>query len=114
MKNIWLIALGCTFFSCSPKNINTYVLNDDELIDIFCEIHIIDAAARQGVLKNNRNNVIKYKQFKAILLKYNLERNRFDSTLIYLSQHPNKFVKLYEKVELRLVKDLKSYSESEE
>ena len=101
-------------FSCSRDEVNNYILTDEELISVFSDFHLIDAAAKQGVLKNNRNNLIKHKQFKAILKKYQIENERFDSTLSYLSQHPNKFVKLYEKVERKLVEDLNTYKEPEE
>jgi hypothetical protein len=111
MKIKWLIILSAFLVSCSTNETNNYVLSDDALIEVFCEIHLMDAAARQGVIKNNRNNFIKYKQYKAILLEHKIELNRFDSTLIYLSHNPDKFVELYEKVELRLIEKLKSYSD---
>ena len=114
MKKKSLIIFVVFFISCSGDEVNNYIVTDEELIEVFCEFHLIDAAAKQGVLKNNRNNLIKHKQFKAILVKHKIEHKRFDSTLSYLSQRPKKFVKLYEKVERRLDEDLNNYTEPEE
>ncbi|MAW65429.1 MAG: hypothetical protein CMD18_04450 [Flavobacteriales bacterium] len=107
MTTIFKIGLFSIFLiSCSSKEINLYIIPQETLIPMLCDFHIFDAAARQGVIANNRNNLVRHKHYKSILKKYNIKRAKFDSTLIYYSFRPKEHKILYEKVESELNKKL--------
>ncbi len=92
--------------ACSSKEINHFIIPQEKLIPMLCDFHIFDAAARQGVIANNRNNLVRHKHYKSILTKYNIKRARFDSTLNYYSFRPKEHKIIYEKVESELIKKL--------
>lgn len=105
-KTISITFLYLLIISCSKNEKNTYIIPQKDLIPILCDFHIFDAAARQGLIKNNRNNLIRHKQYKSILSKYKMERTRFDSTINYYSQRPEEHKLLYQKVETQLIKKM--------
>ncbi|MBI33847.1 MAG: hypothetical protein CMP67_00605 [Flavobacteriales bacterium] len=104
-----LITLLC--FCCSTTETNEYIIPEEQLILMLCDFHIIDAAAKQGVISNNRNNLVRHKHYKSILKKHQIERVKFDSTIIYYSLRPEKNIKLYQKVEAELIKRLEKNQE---
>ncbi len=95
-----------TLISCSEKEINKYIIPQEALIPMLCDFHIFDAASKQGVISNNRNNFVRHQQYNSILLKYKVERAKFDSTINYYSHRPEEHKTLYQKVEARLIEKL--------
>lgn len=107
MRKFLKSSLFCLFIiACSEKDVNNYIIPKEELIPILCDFHIFDAASKQGVISNNRNNLVRHKHYKSILIKHKIERTKFDSTLKYYSFRPKEHKKLYEKVESELIKRL--------
>lgn len=73
---------------------------------MLCDFHIVDAASKQGAISNNRNNFIRHSHYNGILLNYNIERARFDSTIQYYAARPDEHKRLYEKIEAKLIDKL--------
>ncbi|MFL2581962.1 MAG: DUF4296 domain-containing protein [Flavobacteriales bacterium] len=107
MRKILTTALILALFlSCTRKEINKYIVPQKELIPMLCDFHVFDAASKQGVISNNRNNFVRHQHYNSILLKYKVERARFDSTINYYSQRPEEHKALYQKVEAKLIEKL--------
>lgn len=105
MKNInWLILfLIISCYSCHKKN--TYILNEEEFIDILVDIHIADAFYsnnQYGVLKLSEIDSAVY--YKAIFEKHEIEKARFDSTLKAYTIQPDVMESIYDKIIDRLKK----------
>ncbi len=108
MKILFKLSLFSLFIiACSEKNINKDIIPQEKLIPILCDFHIFDAAAKQGVIGNNRNNLVRHKHYKSILKKYNIRRAKFDSTIKFYSLRPKEYKILYKKVESEVIKKLK-------
>ena len=101
-----LSLLGLFLITCSEKDINKDIIPQEKLIPILCDFHIFDAAAKQGVIGNNRNNLVRHKHYKSILSKYNIKRAKFDSTIKFYSLRPEEYKILYKNVESELNKKL--------
>ena len=114
LKTYYFLFLSTFLLSCEENKPNDFILSEEQLVPILADFHLIDAAAKQGVLQNNRNNFIRHKQYKSILHHHKVEEERFDSTLNYFSNHLDQFSEIYQKVEQKLVEDLSKYQESEE
>jgi hypothetical protein len=90
-----LIIFGLTLLlaSCGSPNDrgsdfeSDLVIQEDSLILILKDLHLMDAAAKQNVIPNNSNTHLKYQEYKAILEKYKVSRTRFDSTIHVYSLH---------------------------
>ena len=107
MRKILTTALILALFlSCTRKEINKYIVPQKELIPMLCDFHILDAASKQGVISNNRNNLVRHSHYNSILLKYNIERSRFDSTIQYYTQRPIEYKALYEFVASKIINKL--------
>lgn len=107
MKNIFRISILIVFFvSCTNKEANIFIVPEDILIPMLCDFHILDAASKQGVISNNRNNLVRHSHYNSILLKYNIERSRFDSTIQYYTQRPIEYKALYEFVASKIINKL--------
>lgn len=111
MKKAFLyITLILSIISCSePEEKNNYIIDNDKLIDILYHFHIIDASAKQGIIDNNRNNLIRHKQYAGILEKYDVTRAEFDSTITFYVKKPDQMKLIYEKVETRIINKFDSY-----
>ena len=57
MKKI-SFSLFILLFSCSRDEVNNYILTDQDLINVFSDFHLIDAAAKQGVLSLYQEGLI--------------------------------------------------------
>jgi len=73
------------------------------MIEVLKDFHITDAASKQGVISNNRNNYIRNQHYLSILSKHDIEKERFDSTIIYYSEKPEEFKKLYDLLENEMI-----------
>ncbi|MDR0370851.1 MAG: DUF4296 domain-containing protein [Prevotellaceae bacterium] len=84
--------------SCSnrPKN----VLKQKEMVAVLLDMHrlegVIDATGRMG----GSNDDAYY--FRSILDKYHITQAEFDSSLVWYTNHPNRFEKVYTRVVARL------------
>jgi hypothetical protein len=81
------------------------IIQEDSLISIIKDIHIMDAAAKQNLIPNNSTNINKYKQYKTVLEKHQVSKMRFDSTINLYTKHGEKFDELYDKVIQKLVEE---------
>lgn len=79
------------------------VIQEDTLMLVLKEIHILDAAAKQNFIPNNADNYNKYREYKYVLEKHKISYARFDSTLSFYAHHGKEFEELYNK----LIADLK-------
>ncbi len=105
LKQSFLFAIIISILSCTEnKNVpNTYIIPEEKMIEILKDFHITDAASKQGVISNNRNNYIRNQQYLSILSKHEIEKARFDSTIIYYSERPEDFKKLYDRLENEMI-----------
>lgn len=104
MKHIkFLFLISIFFISCSEETeVNNYVLNQEQLVEVLYDFHLIDAASKQGVISNNRNNQIKHAQYKGILEKHNIGKAKFDSSMTYWINQPEMLKVIYEELENKL------------
>ncbi len=108
--SVFYILLILFSIACSPKEeTNNYVIEKEKLINILYYMHVIDASSKQGVIDNNRNNLVKHRQYKGILIKYDVDRARFDSTMSYYTKRPDQMKVIYEKVEAKIIRKFDSY-----
>ena len=82
---------------------NTLIIPEDSLISIIMDIHIVDAAAKQNTIPNNGNNLMKYKEYKAVFEKHGISKTRFDSTINLYTKNGKKYDEFYDKVIKKLV-----------
>ena len=102
----YTLLLALLIASCSDKEVNNYIIPQEQLIPALVDFHIVDAASKQGVISNNRNNYIRHSHYNGILESFRIERARFDSTMRYYAERPEEHKLLYEKVEAQLIKKL--------
>lgn len=80
----------------------TDIIQRDSLLNLLVDLHLTDAAAKQGVFENNANNYTKYRHFKGVLELHEISKARFDSTLTVYTRYPQQFESLYYEVIERL------------
>ncbi len=101
------IVLSCLNSSCSSTESNeisknAYLIPKDSLISLLTELHLTDAAAKQNKIPNNANNYSKYSEYKTILKKNLITKERFDSTLSVYCENPDEYEALYDKLIIQL------------
>jgi uncharacterized Fe-S radical SAM superfamily protein PflX len=99
MKNLYYIVLLITVLTFSCQNKNKYILTEEKFVDILVDIHIADA-----FYSNNQYGKYKLSEidsavyYKVIFEKYNIEKERFDSTLSTYTKQPELMVSIYDQV----------------
>jgi len=112
------IFLGLTLLlsSCGVENDGVtafdsdLVIQEDSLILILKDIHLMDAAAKQNVIPNNSKILFKHQQYKAVLEKHGVSRTRFDTTIHVYTQHGEIFDELYDKLIEKILEEEKTQS----
>ncbi len=98
-----LLILGTMLllFACNKKN--SYVIPQDQMVDILVDIHLTE-----GIITDNVDaffkNEDKYTAYKTIYKKYGIDEMRFDSSLTYYSKETHLFVQIYDSVITHLMK----------
>lgn len=101
---IYITFLITLIISCSQENIPPKsLLSKEQLIEVLYDFHFVDAASKQSIIANNRNNKIKHAQYKGVLEHHKISKEQFDSTLNYYISIPEELKVIYEKVEQKFI-----------
>ena len=95
------LIICCFLLACSnPKEgIPEGILAEKELVSILKEVHL--AEANFELLKTNSKEVAQntlLNNYHKIYSKYNIDKNKFQETLEYYANHPDKLEAIYSKV----------------
>ena len=93
------LIISCTQENIPPKSL----LSKKQLIEVLYDFHLVDAASKQSIIANNRNNKIKHAQYKGILEHHKISKDQFDSTINYYIARPEEVKMIYEKVEQQFI-----------
>lgn len=110
-NSIWLFAIGCCMLmgGCRPKG----VLSRSELGEVLYELHRADGVlAVAGYEYGHDQEVARY--YQAVLDRHGLSRAQFDSTIVWYTDHPALFDKVYPGVMERLNADLNAVKAMQE
>jgi len=101
LKSLLFITItALSFLSCGNKKIQVpdYVVSEDSLVSLLVDIHLIDAILN----KEKKPHAEKYEEalelYPAVLLKHNIDRAIFDSTIKFYVKYPEAFTKIYDEV----------------
>ena len=85
-----------------------YVLDEDAMVDLLTDVH-----RSEGLLELQQDNKVisndeAYKQavMAAVLVKHNVTRAQYDSSLVWYGQNLSYLVKVYNKVQKNLIADI--------
>jgi len=104
MRFFLALLLPVYISSCASNSDATSEIIPANVIDsltfakVLADMHIMDGGAKFQAFPDNRIAANKYSQNLGVLKKYNLDKAKFDSTLVYYSAHPDKFDRVYNKV----------------
>jgi hypothetical protein len=93
--------LAASIFGCGHSKFGT-IIPPKKFVNVLTDIHLAD-----GIAVNNMAQVLdapidSASLYQSVFDKYDVTRAMFDSTLVYYSQHPDDFQKIYNKVNARL------------
>ena len=105
-----IFACGLTLLLAACNGQPKGVLSQNEMTDVITELHRLDGIlATKGYGSSQSPENIYY--YNSVLLKYDVTKAEFDSSLVWYTKNPKKFEKVYTKVMLRLTeldKEIKS------
>lgn len=100
---IALLALSsCTL---RPKN----VLSRNKMVDVLYDLHKTDGVVHVQAVSYVQDEELK-KYYEATLLKHGITQAQFDSSLVWYTDNPKRFNKIYPLVIARIQADLDSYA----
>lgn len=78
-----------------PSNL----IPEDKLVPLLADFHIVDAAAKKNLIRNNAVNKVKHEQYLGVLELHGFTKAEFDSTIEFHTHQPGEFKLIYEKVD---------------
>lgn len=99
--------------ACTPKVPGEYIQPDD-MEDILYDYFVSQGIAKEEDMENT-SRVMDYRRklyFEAVLKKYNLTQEEFDSSLVYYYTRSDRFVKIWKNVQERLGEAAMEYGAS--
>lgn len=100
MQRVCLYALASCLtlllLSCQPKP--DYLIDEETMTDLLTDIHMSEGLLdMQQKVQKNEDDYGK-QVMAAVLLKYNVSKADYDSSLVWYSQHLNTFIRIYKHV----------------
>ena len=99
-KLIFILVILFTIVSCSSSNeeitMPENLIPRDTLVEIIFDIHIADAYLANNRLPERKLN--KNDFYTGIFVKHGYPRALFDSTIVFLSKHPDYYTDIYDDV----------------
>ena len=100
-KYIILIAgFSSLSLSCgnSRKDLPDYIVEEEKLVPLLVDIHLTDAMLSKEKKPHSEKYEKALKMYPSVLLKHNIDRAVFDSTIRYYVKNPERFAKIYDDV----------------
>ena len=88
------------FAGCRPKGI----LSSRKMQNVLYDLHRADAILRQYDLELGHDEALA-KYYEVVLEKHGITQAQFDSSLVWYTDHPSRFDKIYPKIEKRCKAD---------
>jgi len=102
MKNYLSILLFFLVFACSKNSVPKGILSEKQITPVLVELHLAEAInTQQFTMEVNRNN-FKEDLYLSILKKFKLDRNFFETSILYYGKHPDLYKPVYDEVLNRL------------
>ena len=100
-----LLALLATACSSRPRE----VLSKKQMIDVLVDLHRTEGMLQATNRIYDRNNEAS-SYYQATLSKHGVTQAQFDSSLVWYTDHPKRFNKIYPKVMQQLQSELDAYN----
>ncbi len=101
MRRIWTIAvltcIICSLASCRPKG----VLSSGQMEDLFVDLHRAEGIIYVNGYMNGHDSIVRL-TYDSILAAHGVTRAQFDSSLVWYTDNPMMFNKIYPHVMERL------------
>ncbi len=93
-----MVLFASIFTACRPKG----VPSENAMIKVLAELHQLDGVLMEKGLAFDSNLPEKEAYYRFVLEKNGLSKAEFDSALVWYTENPLRFNRVYEKVELEL------------
>ncbi|MFN7014069.1 MAG: DUF4296 domain-containing protein [Bacteroidia bacterium] len=105
---VFLFIAILLFSSCSLEkkeiSIPDYVITQDSMVHILADVHIQEAMMNQYSQEGRHMKMNPIKQYQLIFDKYNISKERYDSSYQFYLDNPSLLNKIYENVVIELTK----------
>ena len=92
--------LPLLILSCGNKNkdLPDYIVVEEKLVPLLVDIHLTDAMLTKEKRPHKEKFESAVNMYPSVLLKHNIDRAIFDSTIRFYVKNPEKFAKIYDEV----------------
>ena len=87
-------------FSCNTNRMKVpdNIVNEEKLVPLLVDIHLTDALLNKERKPQKEKYEKSLKMYPSVLLKHNINRADFDSTIRFYSKYPKEFALIYDEV----------------
>jgi len=97
---ILYFVLAALLLSCGNRqtDLPDYVVEKEKLVPLLVDIHLTDAFLNKEKKPHSEKYDQAIKMYPAVLLKHDIDRRMFDSTIRYYVKYPKEFALIYDEV----------------
>jgi hypothetical protein len=101
-RHLMLLVLGLIFVAACTPSVPEQYIQPDDMEDILYDYHVSQGMA---VKETGGTDYYRNLYFKAVLEKYGVTQEEFDSSLVYYYTRADKFISMYKNVQERLAEE---------
>ena len=101
-RHLMLLVLGLIFVAACTPSVPEQYIQPDDMEDILYDYHVSQGMA---VKETGGTDYYRNLYFKAVLEKYGVTQEEFDSSLVYYYTRADKFISMYKNVQERLTEE---------
>jgi len=97
---IFYFVLMALFVACGNRqqDVPDYVVKKEKLVPLLVDIHLTDAFLNKEKKPHSEKYDKAIKMYPSVLLKHDIDRRIFDSTIRYYVKYPKEFALIYDEV----------------
>lgn len=80
------------------RDLPDYIVAEDKLVPLLVDIHLTDAMLTKEKRPHKEKLESAVKTYPSVLLKHDIDRAIFDSTIRFYVKNPERFAKIYDEV----------------
>lgn len=103
-RNLYILLLPLLLFSCRPHG----VLSSQKMEDVLVALHLTDGVVQSKDFYYGHDAEL-VRMYQATLDELHVTQQQFDSSLVWYTDHPQIFNKVYPKVVARLEQEMEAY-----
>lgn len=97
----------CVLHACKSRP--DYVIDEDTMVSLLTDVHMSEGLLEVQGEQNRKNPEYGQEVMAAVLMKYNVSKEQYDTSMVWYSQNLQKLIRVYNKVNKRIDQNIEDW-----